>query len=60
MRVFTARLYHETNSFAPRTGRDVLLARGDGSVLGAALEFVAGRVVPSFNQHAAPQPDDRR
>ena len=67
MRVFTARLYHETNSFAPgttgladfapRSGDDVQKARGDGSVLGAALEFAAGRgweIVPSFDLHASP------
>lgn len=69
MRVFTARLFHETNSFAPgttgladfapRAGSDVLRARGNGSVLGAALEFAAGRgwdVVPSFDLHAPPSP----
>lgn len=69
MRVFAARLFHETNCFAPgsmglesfvyRQGAAVFEARGDGSVLGAALdaaERMGWEVVPSFDLSAAPGP----
>ena len=69
MRVFASRLYHETNCFAPgsvgldsflhRHGATVLEARGDGSVLGAALGWAARsgwEVMPSFDLSANPGP----
>lgn len=69
MRVFIARLFHETNCFAPgalgpgdfayRHGPAMLEGRGDGSVLGAALDFAVQHgwdMVPSFDLAAGPGP----
>lgn len=69
VKVFLARLSHETNSFAPgsmgmedfrtRFGPDILDLRGDGSCLGAILDFACENgweVLPSFDMAAGPGP----
>jgi microcystin degradation protein MlrC len=69
MNIFLARLSHETNGFSPgktslsnfrsRFGRDIFTLRGDGSCMGAVLDFGASHgwnILPSFDLAAPAGP----
>lgn len=69
MRIFLARLSHETNGIAPgllrlvdfrqKFGHDIFQLRGDGSCMGAILDFAGDNnweVIPSFDLAAGAGP----